>query len=239
MTDEATQDAADLDPFAQLREQIKTNYSQSRVSDKTLKFLREYVDKIVQAGVDVSSSGISEQDLIESIAVSLDLGVNDPMIFAAIEKQIVDQKVGNHCASSTPSQSNVNKGADPIEMYSGQFLQEATDLVINGAGMDFGFKRTYKSQVVYNGSLGAKWDHVYNLYLRQLGNNLIRSSGELREDLYTLHPMFGQSGFDYWVPPDGRHGIIETYGNSFTWRSPGGGALYLPTRPRRSFVSSH
>src|SRR5262249_8024274 len=44
----------------------------------------------------------------------------------------------------------------------------------------------------------------------------------LREDIYTRHPLFGQAGFDYWVPPNGRHGIIEENGTSFNWRTPSG-----------------
>jgi YD repeat-containing protein len=104
----------------------------------------------------------------------------------------------------------------------GQFLQEATDLVLAGAGMDFAFRRVYKNQAVYFGPMGANWDHSYNLRIRVWGINLIRSSGELRDDLYTKHPLFGQAGFNYWVPPDGRHGVIEENSNSYAWRSPGG-----------------
>jgi Domain of unknown function (DUF6531) len=118
--------------------------------------------------------------------------------------------------------NNVDEAADPLEMFSGQFIQRSTDLRIAGAGMDFVFERTYRNQAVYAGPLGAYWDHWYNLRLRESGLLIIRTSGELRSDLYRQHPRFGQAGFSYWVPPDGEHGIIEQSGTSFVWRSPEG-----------------
>jgi hypothetical protein len=130
----------------------------------------------------------------------------------------------------------VDKGADPIEMFSGQFTQEATDLSINGAGIGFIFRRSYKNQVIYQGPLGSNWDHSYNLFIREVGNYLVRSSGELREEIYTRHPNFGQAGFDYWVPPDGQFGIIEKNGITFILRSPSG-VHYQYQQDSRSFFT--
>jgi RHS repeat-associated protein len=235
--DEATDNAALGEQISDLYDQFQTSYSQNPASAETLDLLRKYINAQVQGGLESFLADGNLSDLRDTILVSLNQDgsnpkiVSDRVIKSEIETQIAYLAAGKACASGTPSQKNVAPGADPIEMFSGQFLQEATDLAINGAGMDFAFRRTYKSQVVYNGPLGAKWDHVYNLSLRQLGNNLIRSSGELREDLYTKHPKFGEAGFDYWVPPNGRHGIIEELGTSFTWRSPGGVHFYYQQDP--------
>src|SRR5690349_10470867 len=116
----------------------------------------------------------------------------------------------------------VDIGADPIMMFNGQFIQEATDLEINGAGIDFSFRRTYKNQANFDGPLGARWDHAYNLRLRVVGDTILCSTGTLRDDLYTRHPLFGQAGFNYWVPPDGQHATISEDANSFVVRVPDG-----------------
>ena len=158
----------------------------------------------------------------EQIEGRLDVDQSDPELVTLIQRAIEDIAVGKQCACTASSQVGIDRRSDPIEMFRGEFVQEATDLVIAGAGMDFAFRRFYRNQAVYFGPLGANWDFSYNLHIRQTGTSLLRSSGELRDDLYTQHPKFGQSGFSYWVPPDGRNGIIEASGTSFAWRSPGG-----------------
>ncbi len=230
MADElATDTGALTQQLEQLREQLQTSYEQTGLSDQTRQLLERYVDGLVQAGRDVSSSSASEQQLVEEITALLDPQVTEPAVVEAIERQLADLAAGKHCANGGPAQRNVEKGADPIEMFSGQFTQDETDLAIDGAGMSFVFSRVYKSQAVFNGPLGANWDHSYNLYLRRQGDNVVRSSGELREDVYTRHPRFGQNGFNYWAPPDGRHGVIEETNTSFSWRSPiGVRYLYEP-----------
>lgn len=203
-----------------LAQQVRSSYAQTGADDKTVSLVRKYVDAVIRAGYQSLLNNLPYLD--DLVLGTLNLGVSDQQITDAVASRLNDLATGKGSADISPPQRNVQPGSDPIEMFSGQFLQEATDLVVNGAGMDFAFRRSYKSQAVYNGPLGTSWDHVYNLYLRQLGNNLIRSSGELREDIYTRHPLFGKAGFDYWVPPDGQNGIIEVNGTSFTWRTPGG-----------------
>src|SRR5439155_1949667 len=124
--------------------------------------------------------------------------------------------------STDTSQGNIQRGAEPVMMFNGQFVHESDDIRINGAGIDFVFKRTYKNQVTYNGPLGFNWDHSYNLWLRRANDTIFRSTGDLREEDYVRHPNFGQAGFNYFVPPDGQHGIILENGNSFIWRAPSG-----------------
>lgn len=218
----ATDTRAQEEQIQDLYDQFQASYSQDPASPETLRLLRQYIIAQVQGSFQSwLATEDGRNDIRETILDSLSLVMPRREIIDAINTQVADVATGKDSAGDASAQPKA-KGADPIEMFSGQFLQEVTDVVINGAGMDFTFRRTYKSQVVYNGPLGANWDHVYNLYIRQLGSSLICSSGELRGDFYTQHPKFGQAGFNFWVPPDGQHGIIEEQGSSFTWRSPSG-----------------
>jgi RHS repeat-associated protein len=116
-----------------------------------------------------------------------------------------------------PNAVNQATGADPVQMFNGEFTHDAVDMHINGAGIDFVFHRMYRNQVVFSGPLGANWDHGYNLHLQAFDTELILTTGELREQRYTRHPLF-----NYFVPPDGVDAIFETFGESFVRRAPNG-----------------
>lgn len=123
--------------------------------------------------------------------------------------------------STDPTKKNISTGADPVMMFNGQFVHESEDIRINGAGIDFVFKRTYKNQSNWDGPLGFNWDHNYNLRLRVANDTIFRSTGALGEEAYVRNPN------DFFAPPDGQHGIvIENYtleqDVSFIWRAPGG-----------------
>lgn len=145
--------------------------------------------------------------------------------------------LGKENPSSESSKEEVQTKADPVMMFNGQFVHDAQDLRISGAGIDFVFTRTYKNQVPYNGPLGFNWDHNYNLWLRVSNQTIFRSTGDLREEAYVRHPKFDQGGFDYWVPPDGQHAVIIEHGDSFIWRTPSGDRhFYEPDPARSSFL---
>jgi RHS repeat-associated protein len=125
--------------------------------------------------------------------------------------------------NSFPGQSkDPAKAADPITPHNGQFSYAAEDCRLAGAGIDFVFTRTYKNQGYFIGPIGANWNHAYNHALRIAGATIFRSTGDLRVDAYHRHPKFGQSGFNYWRPPDGQDGVIVEQGASFVWRAPHG-----------------
>jgi RHS repeat-associated protein len=113
-----------------------------------------------------------------------------------------------------PWQLNVGEGADPVLLATGEFILVAEDLRVNGAGLDFVFRRTYRNQAVYSGPLGANWDHCYDIRLREARGDLVLAGGDLREQRYTLHPDHG-----YFVPPDGVDSVIEPVGNSYVRRA--------------------
>jgi RHS repeat-associated protein len=77
-------------------------------------------------------------------------------------------------AGSTPllaSGGAVEDGAragDPVLPFSGQLMVEALDLEMDGIGIDFQFRRTYLHNVGFRGPFGPRWDHSYNLWLREL-----------------------------------------------------------------------
>src|SRR5699024_2331594 len=140
-----------------------------------------------------------------------------------LEKQIISTLEGKENPSKDDSKRNVEKRADPVMMFNGQFVHEVEDIHINGADMDFVFKRTYKNKVTFNGPLGFKWTHYAHIWLREANQTIFRSTGDLREEPFTRRPRFGQGGsdvFDYWIPPDGKDGVIFREGNSFVLRLP-------------------
>lgn len=135
------------------------------------------------------------------------LGSQFSNIIQQAESNYYNQKAQHAPDDST---SGKNTQADPVMMYNGQFVHTVQDIKINGAGIDFVFIRTYKNQAFHQGPLGYNWDHNYNLWLREEGTSIVRSSGELREDRYIRHKTN-----KYYIPPDGYHDVIEPYGNSF------------------------
>ncbi len=117
------------------------------------------------------------------------------------------------------SAKNVAQGADPINLFNGEFVYSNIDFQINGAGLDFRFVRTYSQLSRYRGPLGACWDHCYNLWIRVdwARGILHRSTGALREQVFIRHEHH-----DYWVPPDGVAAIVLERGDSFVTRFPDG-----------------
>ena len=139
-----------------------------------------------------------------------------------IAKTLTELGEGSAGVLPDPSRANTSAAAEPIVMFTGGFAHQSDDLHVNGAGIDFIFRRTYRNQSIFFGPMGAGWDHGYDLRLVEAGDVLRLKAGDLREHVYTRHPRFGQSGFDYFVPPDGQHSIVVTAGDSFASRGPDG-----------------
>jgi RHS repeat-associated protein len=130
---------------------------------------------------------------------------------------------GEALAPGEPQVLNQDRDADPVVLFSGEFAQETTDLRLDGAGMDFAFQRTYRSQSTFFGPLGANWDHAYDMRLRAEELQVVVTTGDLRQETYTRHPRSGEAErFTYFVPPDGAHAIVRALGDSFVRRAPDG-----------------
>lgn len=185
---------------------------------------REYVNTYLTCHDHPEVTAASSTDLDDLAAEIVDsLGFSKALVTVdTTRNQLLALIERKENPSGDPNKANVDSGVDPVMMFNGQFVHQADDLAINGAGMDFVFARTYKNQVDYRGPLGSNWDFNYNLWLREADSTIFRSTGELGEEDYVRHPKFGQTGFTYWIPPDGQDGVILPEGTSFTWRSPNG-----------------
>ena len=211
-------DQNNTDPYGDSIDKARHYYDNDQkigdnVSKDTESAVREFVRESYRTSYGQERMDeVHIQEILED-----DLGIKDPKVSEIIHEEIDCIESGNAACSGDSSQQDVHHEADPIMMYNGQFVYEAVDISINGAGINFEFKRIYKNQVYYNGPLGHSWDHSLNLRLRILGIGIYRSTGSGREDLYTKH-----SDYDYWVPPEGNHDIIIQNGSSYICRTPSG-----------------
>ena len=124
------------------------------------------------------------------------------------------------------TKAGTNAAGDPVLLHSGDLLQSEVDLKIPGRGMDYEFRRTYRSRIQYDGPLGANWDHNYNKRLVvQENGDIARFDGDARFDIYkknedgTYTSPAGR--FDVLSKlPDGtyqirdRHGVFNRYSSA-------------------------
>jgi RHS repeat-associated protein len=222
------------------RQLLRAGHDLSGASTSTRELLRRYLNDALAFGVgEASLAGPAQRaDLAAALLSDVDLRQPDPIIGADIAAQLEAFASQRSIASNDPSQLAVQRSAGRIDMFGGQAIFESTDLLVPGAGLDFAFRRSYGSQSAYFGPLGANWNHPYNLWLREVGTDLVRSVRGLREDSFIRHPQFGQAGFDYWVPPDGQVGIIiEGSGStSYIWQGPGGQRVVYEADPSRALL---
>lgn len=117
---------------------------------------------------------------------------------------------------------NVDQGADPVILATGEFIMTETDLSIPGRGFPFEFKRTYRSQFNFNGPLGHNWDFNYREFLivpdpTDPNQDILRCSGRSRMDKYVRNPD------GTFTSPDGFYDILtENPDGTFTIRNRNG-----------------
>lgn len=86
---------------------------------------------------------------------------------------------------SKDEEKNKTNGADPVNLFTGEFYLEKVDFELPSIGFPFVFIRTYKSGRTFFGPFGYNWDHNYNVYLRTLNNGSIAvNTGSLQENIY-------------------------------------------------------
>lgn len=207
--------------FEALQEQLNNIRDRLAVNPSDTNLIREYVDlryieEINVVGSDYARSDQGFQDLVEAIRSELP-GVRNVDFQTVALKRLQDLAASRTVPRSAPVRRQMQRESDPVQMFNGEFVHQEEDLRVNGAGIDFVFRRTYRNQVVFSGPLGANWDHAYNLHLLASGNDLVLATGELREQRYTRHPTH-----DYFVPPDGVDATIEAVGETFVRRAPDG-----------------
>jgi len=195
------------DKLDKLRQQIHGNKFQD--ADEIRKFINRYTIAHPDEATGKSSSLVGE--LVGNIRSELGLASNaQPSVTDIITDHVRHLVLGRAQASEDTARWAVHHAANQVTMYSGQFVYNAEDIFIDGAGMNFLFHRTYKSQGFYSGPLGVNWDHSYNLWLRVVdgGQKIVRLTGGFQESTYVIHNLYGQANFNYWVPPPGEHSVI-------------------------------
>jgi len=203
-------------------------------SSKVEALWREYVVAWLECNghpEDLTTNSKDIRDLATTIVGTL----QNPFITVGdTDAQIGALIAGRESSCIVPSKPVVHKSADPVMSFNGEFVYEARDLTLNGAGIEFAFTRTYKNQQRFPGPLGFNWNHSYNQSLRVGHEAIFRSTGDLHVETYLRHPRFGQSGFSYWMPPDGQDGVILEHGTSFVWRAPHGVRHFFEQDPMPS-----
>lgn len=189
---------------------VITPETNENVAEYTVQYYLDLVESEDPELFDLKNMSEGELDaLVEEIKATL--GDKGDLYEQTIRDQLNYLKEGAAGDLKDPSQLNTDFRADPVMMFNGQFVHQVNDIEIKGAGIDFVFQRTYKSQVFYIGPLGSNWNHNYNLHLQKREQKLILTTGDLKELTFTLHPVF-----NYYVPPDGELSIFMESGNTFT-----------------------
>jgi RHS repeat-associated protein len=85
---------------------------------------------------------------------------------------------------------------EPVDIFSGVFYLEETDLEIPNTILPLSLVRMYRSGAASFGPFGWNWDHNYNLFVRELYSGDIALWRNLHEDIF----KFNGAGFD---PPTG------------------------------------
>jgi RHS repeat-associated protein len=87
---------------------------------------------------------------------------------------------------------NLDKMADPVIIFTGQYSLTVIDIEIPSRGFPLQLSRNYLSGAVYYGPWGYNWDHSYNVYLRELADGGVAIwTGQLSEDVYKASPTGG------------------------------------------------
>jgi RHS repeat-associated protein len=138
---------------------------------------------------------------------------------AALIAEFLDNFMSKGIAQSTPESNTKTPPeiADPVNLATGQFGETVEDFVVSGAGIDFRFVRTYKSNTFYDGPLGSCWDHAYNLWLRDDGDSVTVTTGQLLPMRYYPH-----DDYPYYVALASDDIIVRTPDDAFEQRSPSG-----------------
>ncbi len=95
-------------------------------------------------------------------------------------------------------------------LASGEMTFWATDLYVRGRGLDFAFTRTYRSQTVGSGPLGAGWDFGFRMRLREIANGDVELyDGRFRRE------RFAKNGDGSFKAPDGLFAVLTKTNSGF------------------------
>jgi YD repeat-containing protein len=116
-------------------------------------------------------------------------------------------------------------GGEPVDLFSGAFTLDETDLEIRSTILPLAFVRSYRSGTPVFGPFGWNWDHNFNLYVRELSSGDVGLWRGLREERFSATG----AGFE---PP---RGVFEKLDQPalqvFELTAPGGGLLHFERPP--------
>ncbi len=69
--------------------------------------------------------------------------------------------------------------ADPVTLSTGEFTYDNTFMQIPGVKLPYEFSLTYRNQLSYDGPVGNKFDHNYNMYLAESTGSVTFFNGKL------------------------------------------------------------
>jgi RHS repeat-associated protein len=92
--------------------------------------------------------------------------------------------VPNGLAPPSPSDPQATTN-EPISTGTGNYYYQHTDLTVSGL-VPLRFVRTYNSQDLYSGALGANWTHSYNITLGASSSGAVIKWGDGHGENYTL-----------------------------------------------------
>lgn len=99
---------------------------------------------------------------------------------------------------------------DPVNLATGVFAAEASDLSMPGRLLNFGFTRSYNSADTMGGPLGPGWTHSYNWRIQDAGFFVDVRRGDGRRDRYTPAPLGG------YLPPPSVFDTLVKNGSTYT-----------------------
>lgn len=102
--------------------------------------------------------------------------------------------------TSPPESESMSEELDPVLIATGEYIQEVTDLMIPGRGIDFEFTRIFRGNVAFLGELGRGWTHSY-------AERLLLRNEENRQGLVYVN----ERGRKYFFPM-GKDGFISPQG---------------------------
>lgn len=86
--------------------------------------------------------------------------------------------------SLNPSMRSASPRVDGVSLQSGEFTHRATDLVVEGRGLDLVLSRVYESQTHYRGAFGRGWDCPFFRRLCDLPSGLVPAEVQLPLTFY-------------------------------------------------------
>ncbi len=124
-----------------------------------------------------------------------------------------------------PGEDN-NVAGRGVHPYSGEFVHDEEDLRIRGRGMDFVWKRTYRSRTDTSGHIGHGWEFSYAISAQPVAGGVIIADGTGRRDFFveTTPGVFERDGFFQVGSYNADGAFIVDFADHGRWTFVDGGA---------------